>query len=73
MKKVFKVSEVLFALKADGWYQVHQKGSHQQFEHPLKKGQVTVAGKPSMTMDPKTFSSILKQAGLTRSDLSGGK
>jgi predicted RNA binding protein YcfA (HicA-like mRNA interferase family) len=64
MKKVFKVSEVLEILKADGWYQVDQKGSHRQFEHPTKKGKVTVAGKPSAEVYPKTFRSIMRQAGI---------
>ena len=42
-----KVSEVLKALKDDGWFQVAQKGSHRQFKHPSKPGRVTIAGKPS--------------------------
>lgn len=73
MKKVFKVSEVLKALRKDGWRQVSQEGSHRQFEHPVKPGQTTVAGRPSGNIHPKILASILKQAGLTRSDLSGGK
>jgi predicted RNA binding protein YcfA (HicA-like mRNA interferase family) len=73
MKRVFKVSEVLKALRDDGWYQVSQSGSHRQFEHPEKPGQTTVAGEPSIELLPKTLRSILKQAGLTRSDLSGKK
>jgi predicted RNA binding protein YcfA (HicA-like mRNA interferase family) len=33
---------VISALKADGWVQVAQKGSHVQFKHPIKPGRVTV-------------------------------
>jgi predicted RNA binding protein YcfA (HicA-like mRNA interferase family) len=73
MKRVFKVSEVLKALRKDGWYIVSQEGSHRQLEHPVKPGQVTVAGHPPENILPKTLASILKQAGLTRQDLSGGK
>jgi predicted RNA binding protein YcfA (HicA-like mRNA interferase family) len=73
MKKVFKVSEVLKALRTDGWVQVSCEGSHRQFEHPTKPGQTTVAGHSSENVHPKVLKSILKQAGLTRFDLSGGK
>ncbi len=41
-------------------------GSHQHFVHPSKPGLVTVAGKPSATLKPKTEASILRQAGLRR-------
>jgi predicted RNA binding protein YcfA (HicA-like mRNA interferase family) len=37
-------------------------GSHRHFTHPEKPGLVTVAGKPSATLKPKTEASILKQA-----------
>jgi predicted RNA binding protein YcfA (HicA-like mRNA interferase family) len=33
---------VIKRLKADGWFLVHVKGSHQQFKHPTKSGRVTV-------------------------------
>jgi predicted RNA binding protein YcfA (HicA-like mRNA interferase family) len=59
-----KVSEILKILNKDGWYLVTQKGSHRQLKHPVKKGRVTVAGKPSDELHPKTENSILKQAGL---------
>jgi predicted RNA binding protein YcfA (HicA-like mRNA interferase family) len=73
MKKVFKISEVLKVLKEEGWYPVSQEGSHRQFEHATKSGQVTVAGKPSEEIHPKTLKSILRQAGLSLSNLSKGK
>ncbi|WP_435791840.1 type II toxin-antitoxin system HicA family toxin [Elongatibacter sediminis] len=38
-------------------------GFHRPFEHPNKKGLVTVAGKPSDDLAPGTISSIFKQAG----------
>jgi len=41
-------------------------GSHRHFTYPAKPGLVTVAGKPSATLKPKTESSILEQAGLRR-------
>jgi predicted RNA binding protein YcfA (HicA-like mRNA interferase family) len=35
-----------------------------QYQHPVKPGTVTVAGKPGDELHPKTAASILKQAGL---------
>jgi predicted RNA binding protein YcfA (HicA-like mRNA interferase family) len=59
-----KVREAIKQVEKDGWYQVNQEGSHRQYKHPTKKGRVTIAGHPSMDLDPKTQNSILKQAGL---------
>jgi predicted RNA binding protein YcfA (HicA-like mRNA interferase family) len=53
-------------LEADGWRLKRTTGSHRHFVHPDKPGLVTVAGKPSATLKPKTEASILKQAGLGR-------
>jgi len=44
--------------------QVAQRGSHRQFKHPVKKGRVTVAGKPNADVPPGMLKSILRQAGL---------
>jgi serine/threonine protein kinase len=33
-------------------------------DHPRKPGTVTIAGKPSLELDPKTEKSIMQQAGL---------
>ena len=49
----------------DGWYLVHQVGSHRQFRHPTKKGKVTVNGKPSDDTWGDELKSIEKQSGLT--------
>ena len=57
-----KVHEVLALLDADGWYLVATRGSHRQYKHPSKRGRVTVAGKPSDDLHPKTLASIFKQA-----------
>jgi predicted RNA binding protein YcfA (HicA-like mRNA interferase family) len=59
-----KVREVIKLVEKDGWILVRTKGSHRQFHHPLKKGTVTIAGKPSVDLNPKTLKSILTQAGL---------
>lgn len=61
-----KISEILRLLEQDGWVLKRATGSHQHFVHPSKPGLVTVAGKPSATLKPKTEASILRQAGLRR-------
>ncbi len=61
-----KISEIIRLLEQDGWVLKRTTGSHRHFTHPAKPGLVTVAGKPSATLKPKTESSILKQAGLRK-------
>lgn len=39
--KLYKVREILRVLKGDRWVLLRQKGSHQQYAHPTKKGLVT--------------------------------
>jgi predicted RNA binding protein YcfA (HicA-like mRNA interferase family) len=50
----------------DGWFQIRTKGSHRQFQHFVKPGTVTVAGKTGMDVPIGTLNSILKQSGLKR-------
>ena len=59
-----KVKEIIKLVEKDGWFIVRTKGSHRQFHHNRKKGAVTIAGKPSVEMNPKTLNSIFRQAGL---------
>ena len=62
-QKLMTCKELLKILKADGWEDVKQVGSHLQLKHPTKAGKVTL---PIRSGDvPKgTLNSILKQAGL---------
>ncbi len=59
-----KIREIIRLVEKDGWVQITQKGSHRQYKHPVKKGRVTIAGKPKQDVHPKTLNSVLKQAGL---------
>jgi predicted RNA binding protein YcfA (HicA-like mRNA interferase family) len=59
-----KIRDAIKLVDADGWRMIAQEGSHRQFKHAVKKGRVTIAGRLSMDLSPKTKSSILKQAGL---------
>jgi predicted RNA binding protein YcfA (HicA-like mRNA interferase family) len=61
-----KVREIIRMVEEDGWYLDRTRGSHRQFKHAVKKGLVTIAGKPGDDVAHGTFNSILKQAGLKR-------
>jgi predicted RNA binding protein YcfA (HicA-like mRNA interferase family) len=59
-----KVRDAVRRLEAEGWQLIRMHGSHRQFRHPDRPGLVTIAGKPSDTLHPKTWASIMRQAGL---------
>jgi predicted RNA binding protein YcfA (HicA-like mRNA interferase family) len=59
-----KYRDLVKLIEQDGWYQVHQVGSHRQYKHPVKSGRVTIAGHPGKDVREGTRQSILKQAGL---------
>lgn len=61
-----KVGDVIKLLESAGWQHTRTKGSHRQFQHSVKPGTVTVAGKPSRELPPGTLNSILKAAGLKK-------
>ena len=58
-----KYRDLLRQLAADGWRIVVIRGSHRQLKHPVKRGRVTVAGKPNDDVHPRTLKSIRRQAG----------
>jgi predicted RNA binding protein YcfA (HicA-like mRNA interferase family) len=57
-----KAREIVRILKEDGWYFKEQKGSHQQFIHPVKKGKVTLSYEGNDDIPPGTLGKIFKQA-----------
>jgi len=59
-----KVRDAIKLIEQDGWVLVRQTGSHRQYHHPSKHGTVTIAGKESLDLDPKTERSVRRQAGL---------
>ncbi|MEO8925811.1 MAG: type II toxin-antitoxin system HicA family toxin [Caulobacteraceae bacterium] len=58
-----KSREVIHLLKAAGWIEVAQKGSHRQFRHPDKSGRVTVVH-PKKDIPIGTLLSMERQSGL---------
>jgi predicted RNA binding protein YcfA (HicA-like mRNA interferase family) len=61
-----RVRDMIRLIEADGWYHVRTTGSHRHYHHPTKSGTVTIAGRESVELPPKTERSILRQAGLDR-------
>lgn len=53
--------ELIRLLKANGWEQVRQKGSHHQFRHPNKKEVLTVSFHKESDEIPKGLASKLKK------------
>jgi predicted RNA binding protein YcfA (HicA-like mRNA interferase family) len=58
-----KSREVIKRIKADGWYEVRQTGSHLHFRHPTKPGTATVPH-PKSDLPTGTLKSISKQTGV---------
>lgn len=54
---------IISLLKADGWFLVNQKGSHQQYKHPTKPGRVTIVH-PRKDFPTGTLKSIEQQSGV---------
>jgi predicted RNA binding protein YcfA (HicA-like mRNA interferase family) len=65
-----KIGAISKLIERHGWYLVATRGSHRQYRHPTRPGRVTVAGKPSKELSIAMERSILKQAGLTKEDVS---
>ena len=53
---------VIKRLRAEGWYPVGTKGSHNHFKHPVIPGRVTVVH-PKRDIAIGTLRSIYRQAG----------
>jgi predicted RNA binding protein YcfA (HicA-like mRNA interferase family) len=58
-----KVKDAIKHIEAAGWQLARTRGSYRQYRHPERPGLVTIAGKPSDSLHPKTWASIVKQSG----------
>lgn len=61
-----KVSDIIKLIEKDGWKLERIRGSHRQYSHSIKKGIVTIPGKMSANLAPRTLNSILKQSGIKK-------
>lgn len=59
-----KSRDVIAKIKADGWHEVRQTGSHKHFRHPSKSGTATVPH-PKADLPIGTLKSISKQTGVS--------
>jgi len=60
-----KIRDIIKRMEKDGWTIRPRTGAiHRQYVHPVKKGRVTIAGRPGVDADPGTLKSTLRQAGL---------
>lgn len=59
-----EVRDILKLLADDGWTVVRTRGSHRQLKHPIKKGTVTIEGKPGLEIPVGTLKSTYKQSQL---------
>jgi predicted RNA binding protein YcfA (HicA-like mRNA interferase family) len=57
-------TEVIRALRREGWAEVRVKGSHHHFRHPTRAGIVTVPH-PKKDIPAGTLASIERQAGIS--------
>lgn len=55
-------TDIIRRLKAEGWKEVHVKGSHHKFKHPAKPGHVSVPH-PKRDLPIGTVRNIYRQAG----------
>jgi predicted RNA binding protein YcfA (HicA-like mRNA interferase family) len=63
--QTYDIDEIIKRMPTPGEV-VATRGSHRQYKHPDKAGRVTVAGKPSDTLHPRTERSILRQPQIER-------
>ena len=65
------VREAIKRVEREGWRLVRTRGSHRQYRHAERSGLVTIAGKPGDSLHPKTWASIMRQAGMTVNEFAG--
>jgi predicted RNA binding protein YcfA (HicA-like mRNA interferase family) len=60
--------QVIRVLERQGWRLDHTRGSHHYYRHPTMPGMVSVPCHKGTSLKPKTLSSILDGAGISRED-----
>ena len=60
-----RVPELIRMLREDGWRLSAWHGGHRQYQHPVKRGTVTVSRSSETSVTRGALNSILKQAGAT--------
>jgi predicted RNA binding protein YcfA (HicA-like mRNA interferase family) len=60
--------QVIRVLEGQGWKLDHTRGSHYYYRHPAKPGMVSIPCHKGTSLKPKTLSSILDGAGISREE-----
>ena len=58
-----KVRDAIERLRREGWVQVRMTGSHRIFQHPSRRGTVTLPDHATKELAPGTWHNIQEQAG----------
>ncbi len=59
-----KYRDAIRIIKNDGWYYSYSRGGHDYYYHDVKRGKVTVDGRPGDDIRKKRWAQIMRQAGL---------
>lgn len=59
-----KIEELIKRLRADGWFETRQSGSHKIFKHAQRNGILSVPYHKGKEVPTGTLNAILKHAGL---------
>lgn len=65
---ILKARDIIRVLQHDGWYEVEARGGHRAFEHPYKRGKVTVPIHGGKDVPRWVLERVLKQAGLAANE-----
>jgi len=60
--------QIIRVLERHGWQLDHTRGSHRYYRHPTRPGMVSVPCHKGTSLKPKTLSSILDGAGISREE-----
>lgn len=61
-----RVRDLTRILHEDGWRLARWRGSHRQYQHPVKRGTFTVSGHTEADVTAGVLNSVLKRAGLKK-------
>lgn len=59
-----KYRDAIRLIQQDGWYYSYSTGGHDHYRHAVKRGKVTVDGRPGEDIRRKRWAYIMRQAGL---------
>ncbi len=59
-----RVPDLIKMLREDGWRLCRWHGGHRQYQHPVKRGTVTVSRSAETSLTRGALKSVLKQAGV---------